>query len=408
MKHAPSTLALVLAAQAAFAAHAAAAPPAAKAQAQAHAAAQAQPAAAARPAPDTEAARKELAELRREMQELTRRMAELSIELGDVGPRAYAYRYLGDRDRAMIGVVLDDDGEGVRIAAVTPNGPAMRAGLRDGDVITAIDGQAVVPAGGDGRSGREALARARALLSDLKDRQSVRIDYARGREKGVVVLEAERRQALTWPSLLDEEHPLAGKALGERVQADVTRALREADIERRIEDAARRSDAARRRVDAAEVREALAGARAAIRQSMPWWGLNLAPLNDELGRYFGATRGALVIASDTAALPGLRGGDVITEVGGAAISRPEDVMRALRGEPEGKEVSVQVLRERKPVALTMKTPEFKSIFSAPVPPAPPVAPTPPVPPAAPTARMPARPPAPPAPAAPPAPPPTAY
>ena len=54
----------------------------------------------------TEEARKELAELRTQMQELSRKMAALSSELGEGGPRSYAYRYIGDPDRAMIGVVL--------------------------------------------------------------------------------------------------------------------------------------------------------------------------------------------------------------------------------------------------------------------------------------------------------------
>ena len=36
-------------------------------------------------------------------------MAALSSELGEGGPRSYAYRYIGDPDRAMIGVVLGED-----------------------------------------------------------------------------------------------------------------------------------------------------------------------------------------------------------------------------------------------------------------------------------------------------------
>src|SRR5947209_14157314 len=57
----------------------------------------------------TEQARRDLERMREQMREMSKKMAELSARLGDVGPRAYAYRYLGDPDRAMIGVVFNDD-----------------------------------------------------------------------------------------------------------------------------------------------------------------------------------------------------------------------------------------------------------------------------------------------------------
>ena len=135
--------------------------------------------------------------------------------------------------------------------------------------------------------------------------------------------------------------------------------------------------------------------RRAARLSMPWWGLNLAPVNADLGHYFGVEKGALVISADVNSLPGLRAGDVITGVADEPVSRPEDALRALRDQPTGTSVPIKVLRERKSLVLNVKAPPFKSIFS--MPPVPPTPPEPPTPPAAP--------PAPPAPASPPLPPP---
>ncbi len=342
----------------------------------------------------TEQARKELAELRTQMQELSRKMAALSSQLGEGGPRSYAYRYLGDPGRAMIGVVLGGDEKGVRLSAVTPDGPAARAGLRDGDVITAIDGKAV----------GSSVDKTRGLLANLKEGQDVTIAYARGDQKGVVKLAAERREAWNWPRLMndDPDHPFLPPDFNDRVRADVERAQREA--ERNFE---RNHEQMEKQVERA-TREAMkhTGEHDVMRMAMPWWGLNLAPLNADLGRYFGADKGVLVIAADADSLPGIRAGDVITSIAGENVNRPEDALRALRDQEAGKEVPIKLLRDHKTLALNMKTPAFNSIFNLrvmpPAPPAPPAPAAPPAPPAPAASSVPS--PAPASPAAPPAPP----
>jgi membrane-associated protease RseP (regulator of RpoE activity) len=340
----------------------------------ANAAASDTPGAKADAAAKAEAARKELGEVRAQMQELSRKMAALSVELGEGGPRSYAYRYIGDPDRAIIGVVLDRDDKGVRITGVTPNGPAARAGLRDGDVITSIDGKPV----GKG------VGNAQSALANLKDGQAVTIAYARGEQKSTVKVEAQRHEAWNWPMLMSEdpEHPFLPKDFNERISAGIERATREAERNHaRIE---------------RSTREAMKHVRPMPRLAMPWWGLNLAPLNADLGHYFGTDKGVLVIAADDDSLPGIKAGDVITNIAGETVDRPEDALRALRDQQAGKDVPIKLLRDRKPLALDMKAPEFKSIFNLRM--VPPVAPAPAAVPA------PAAMPAPPAPAAPPTPP----
>jgi hypothetical protein len=142
-----------------------------------------------------------------------------------------------------------------------------------------------------------------------------------------------------------------------------------------------------------------------LRLLTPWWGLNLSALNPDLGAYFGTDKGVLVLSADADSYKGLKSGDVLQEVGGHAVNRPEDALRLLRDAPAGSEVKMQVLRQRKPLTLSLKAPEFKGIFVPPPPPAPPAPPAMPAPPAPPTpAALPA-PRAMPAPPAPPAPPP---
>jgi S1-C subfamily serine protease len=342
----------------------------------------------------TAEARKELAELRTQMQELSRKMATLSTELGEGGPRSYAYRYIGDPDRAIIGVVLGMDNDHVTIGAMTPDGPAVRAGLRGSDIVTAIDHQSIAA-----DSAVESERKARGLLANLKDGQKVTIEYLRDGKKGVATVEAKRREAWNWPMLMndDPEHPFLPKDFNERIRADVDRAQREAErtyerdharVEQQVEQATR------------DAMKHMPNQHAMVRIGMPWWGLNLAPLNADLGRYFGTDKGVLVIAADNDSLPGIRAGDVITNIAGESVSRPEDALRALRDQESGKDVPIKLLRDRKTLALNMKAPAFNSIFDMrappPAPPAPPVAPAPQAP------RAPAAPAAPPAPPVPPA------
>ncbi len=326
-----------------------------------HAAPAAPPAEAKARAADADAARAELADMRAQMRELSRKMAELSNRLGDVGPRAYAYRYVSDTDRAMIGVVLAAaDVDGVRISAVTPDGPAARAGLRDGDVVVAVDGRPLKSA-----TPTQTLAEARRRLSGLKEGDAVRLAYRRGGQAQTdLVLKAARREAWNWPRLFDadDDHSPQPDDLDERLRSATERA------------SAAASAAASVHLDHDRLRADL---ERALHESMPWWGLNLAPLNADLGRYFGTDKGALVLSADAGGLPGLRSGDVITRVAERPVERPEDALRALRDQPAGKEVAVQVLRERKTLALNVKAPAFKSIFSLPAAaPAPSAAPSP--------------------------------
>lgn len=319
----------------------------------------------------TESARAELAELRAQMKELSGKMARLSGELGDVGPRAYVYRYLGDSDRAVIGVVLSPEPKGARISAVTPDGPAARAGLRDGDVVVAIDGKRLA----NPQSPEEGLREARDRLGELKDGQSVRLTYERaGKLQPELTLKAARREAYNWP----------------RVVVGDAEVMRMQDLEKGVREQVERAREAAASIDYGSLRDhvakATADAQTAMRRIMPWWGLNLVAINPDLGRYFGSDHGALVVSVDSATRSDLRGGDVIVEVAGERVDDPGDALRALRDQPPGKEIPFKVLRERKAITLNIQAPEYKSIFSAmSIPPPPPSAPTPPSPPSAPPA-----------------------
>jgi len=139
---------------------------------------------------DSEQARRELEQMREQMREMSRKMADLSARLGDVGPRAYAYRYIGDPDRGMIGIVLSDDVKsgthGLHIDAVTPGGPADKAGLKHGDMLTSVDGKPVAPSDDE-----DELP---GPLHDVKVGQNVKLGILRDGKSSQITVKAERRE----------------------------------------------------------------------------------------------------------------------------------------------------------------------------------------------------------------------
>lgn len=287
------------------------------------------------------------------------------------------------RGRALLGVLLaPDDSAGVRVVGVTPTGAAQLAGLRAGDRLLAIDGRQLLGSNGDLR-----LANARLLLDEVEAGRAIRIGYMRGKE---------RRTADITPKAGDNVVVLINRdqrrvqGNGGRIPGLAPRIQREVD---------------RLGPDGCTG----AGCEApALMEAFRWNGLNLATVGTELGRYFGTTEGVLVISAGRT-LDALRPGDVIRKVGGTTVGTPREAMDALRRLPAGRAVTLDVLRDRKPVTARITVPA--ALPALPVaPPAPPAPPRPPAPPsvaAPPAPSLPdgvAPPPAPPAPPAPPMPP----
>ncbi|HWG10435.1 MAG TPA: PDZ domain-containing protein [Rhodanobacteraceae bacterium] len=307
------------------------------------------------------------ADMQKRMSELAQRMAELSVKMGDQA-NASALRYLADGKRGMLGLVLEEkDHAGMRVTAVTPGGPAERAGIKVGDVVTEISARSFRMQG------------AKLIIDDLPVGETVTLSVLRNGKTQQISVTTERFQSADWQALARTAELAAQHAAPEANSPEF-----QAQIHRSIEDAMKQSEQARAQFAAQWGK----GFNLDGRWFAPWWGLNLASLNPELGRYFGADKGALVLSNDAQRYPGLQAGDVITAVNGNAVSQPEDAMRALQAQPADKPVRLTVLRHGRPLAVDMKSPPGWDVM-------PPLPPEPPTPPPAPKA--PASPPPPPAP-----------
>lgn len=332
-----------------------------------------------------------MTELQTRMNDLARQMAALSTRLGDEAS-ASALHYLADSRRGMLGMAVTGAENGLRVDAVTPGGPAERAGVEAGDTITRIDGK---PVGAHRGAGESALRHAQSG-------KPIALAVDRGGKVHDLRITPERLQASDWQAIARQAQLAADQATAQvrspefqkQIEQSIEDAMKDAEAARAGADAARtQAEAAREGATAAREAAGRARERAWIAlRSAPWFGLNLAPLNPGLGSYFGTDRGALVLSRDDKQFPELQPGDVITAVGGQSVAQPEDATRALREAAKNKPVAVALRRHGKPVTLTMKVPAHWDVL----PPPPPPPPVPSVPPAPPSVAPPA-PPSPPTP-----------
>jgi hypothetical protein len=344
-----------------------------------------------------------------EIDRLVERIQVLSKQLGEnvrvivrradrLAPHAMDETMPGDwggfRSGPGLGIVMTANpaAAGVRIAAITPDSPAMKAGLRSGDVLLSVDGRTITG------SGTQAVDSTRHLLGDLKQGQVVRLRCARQGKtydanvkadtiRRMMVLNRDEDHPMAPPpGMRDDEHHRRMMMLPPNVQRDIERMGPMAACPPGDDDCG----------------------MPALYQAFRWQDLNLASMDASLGRYFGTDTGVLVLGSGPE-MKSLQSGDVIKRVAGNPVESPRDVMRVLREKNSGSQLQFEVWREHKPATVTVTVPKSRPLpFMAPPPP--PAPPAPPAPFAAPAPPAPPLPPgsphgphaAPPAPPAPPA------
>jgi S1-C subfamily serine protease len=84
--------------------------------------------------------------------------------------------------------------------------------------------------------------------------------------------------------------------------------------------------------------------------------MELASLNEGLGRYFGTDEGLLVIRAPEESLD-LQAGDVILSIDGREPRSPSRALRILRSYEPGEEVSMEVMRDLNRMTISATVPE---------------------------------------------------
>ena len=82
--------------------------------------------------------------------------------------------------------------------------------------------------------------------------------------------------------------------------------------------------------------------------------LELAPLNPDLGAYFGTTEGILVIHAPANSSLGLKGGDVILSVDGRKPQNAGSLLRILRSYDDDETIKLEIMRQKQRQTVTGK------------------------------------------------------
>lgn len=297
----------------------------------------------------------ELNQLQAQMADLMLRMGDLSARVGD-NARASAFHYLANPDRGMLGLAVQPADNGLRIVAVSPHGPADRAGLQVDDIITSFDGKRIAVDDNHGLTALDQISAGKSVDAEiLRDGANLRFALTPERRKPSDWQQTVRAAQISEPEL-------------QRIQLLAEKRM--ADLRKRAVDAHERVNG-----------------DASYPFPMLSWDLGLATMTPDLGAYFGINHGALVLSADAKSYPELNAGDVITAVDDHKVERAEDVMRALGDGEDHDRVRIALRRHGKNMTIDMELPSLQHLFPPPPPPppppAPPAPPAPPTPPAAP-------------------------
>ncbi len=232
--------------------------------------------------------------------------------------------------RARLGVSVnmrakETDSIGAYLLSVTPNGPASKAGLRSGDIIVRLDGKGLT--GGASNSNPDQSVPGLKLIelaAKLPPNDTVAIEYRRGAERRTTQLVTGDEASYTI-RLKDDEMPVPS--------GDVYR-MRPEMFGRAPE----------------HMGELRFNSGFAFVPDLA--DLELAPVNADLGRYFGVTDGVLVIDVPEGSRLNLKGGDVVLTVDGRESENPAHLLRILQSYEQGEEIKFEIMRMKKKEVVT--------------------------------------------------------
>ena len=287
--------------------------------------------------------REQRRELESRLRELRQQLRDVERQLRDVrgSPSYFGGVLAWSTNRAQLGVLVqwaadsETDRIGALLQSVTEGAAAEEAGLQDGDIIISFDGERLAgryPAADPDES--EPAKKLIDLIGDKDPGDEVTIEYQRDGETHSTVVTLDERNS--WLQTYSVRPPQIGfpqmvvpSAPGLRFFGDGNRL----------------------------------GVTVLSLWGDGWADIELVRLNEDLGRYFGASEGLLVISPPDNDELDLRAGDVILGVDGREPRSPSRALRILRSYEEGETVNIEIMRDRNRRTISYVVPERENNWS---------------------------------------------
>lgn len=255
-------------------------------------------------------------------------------------------------DRPRIGVMLDyhadkdTDKLGAKVSEVTPKSPADEAGLKAGDIITRFNGVALGGVASDDDDASGPAARLVELVQKVEKGDTVDVEYRRGSETRKARLAPRELPALASRNFRME---MPEMTTGPRMRMRMPGGEGADDMMHMP---------GMPRMDGEFFGPDRMGGDMMM-MSRRGGGLELTDLNPELGEYFGAKSGVLVLETPKDSASPFRAGDVILSIDGRTPTSEAHARRIFGSYDAGETAKVEVLRKQKKLSLTWKASEHQ-------------------------------------------------
>ncbi|MGE0352407.1 MAG: PDZ domain-containing protein [Gemmatimonadales bacterium] len=218
------------------------------------------------------------------------------------------------------------DSLGALVQAVTPGGPAARAGLQSGDVVAALDGQSIPQLTASNHKSSPGVTLVE-LVARHGAGDTVRVTYQRGQSRHTVRVVLEEMAELAMSPFPDFMDVTPDEGAFEPV---------------RVPPGFRMAPLPTSRISGTFFFGAGLG------------DLELAPMNPGLGQYFGTADGVLVVNAPEATPLNLKPGDVILAVDGRRIPDPATFFRVIRSYTSGESFRIDLMRMKRKMTVQGK------------------------------------------------------
>lgn len=253
------------------------------------------------------AAGEDVIEVNGERITLGEELDHLGIELQALVAGLKSMGVEGESDRAFIGILLEEDetdSTGVNVIGITPDSPAQDAGIQSGDIVTGINGSSLA-----GDPEQTPASKLFHNLKKMKAGEQVQLQILRDGQQVSVTLVAGRR--------------------GDYLRSGLKHL---ADLKKNM------------------------SIRHESHSGTSLDGVELYPLDKELGAYFGSDTGMLVLHVPPGKNLPIQSGDVIMRIGERSPSSPSQTWRILHSYDEGETIRLTLMRHGEEIAVNLDKP----------------------------------------------------